>query len=59
MLLERLGVSVAELVQQPRRPLDDRKEEGDRSGRELGHQARPSMPPSMVRGLAAGESGSG
>lgn len=41
MLLERLGVSVAELLQEPRRPLDIGEEEGDRSGRELGDHLGP------------------
>ena len=37
MVRKYVGITVAKLLQEPRRPLDVREEEGDGAGGQLGH----------------------
>jgi hypothetical protein len=43
LLIEHLRVPLAELLQQPRRPLDVREEKGDRPARKLDHPGHKLM----------------
>ena len=44
VLREHLAVALAQLLEQPRRPLDVREEEGDGADRQLGHSSRDGTP---------------
>jgi hypothetical protein len=48
VLSQEVGVVVAELVEQPRRALDVREQEGDGPGRELAHRLRIARPEVLV-----------